>query len=68
MAEAVESEHDMSVEELYNAIEQDIKTDEDGRILLTERMKEALHSAEQNLAEGRCLNKGQFHERFSKWL
>lgn len=68
MAEALEPERDMSVEELYNAIEQDIKTDEAGRILLTERMREALRNAEQSLAEGRCLNKEQFHERFAKWL
>ena len=68
LAEAVEPERDMNVEELYNAIEQDIKTDETGRILLTERMKEALLNAEQSLAEGRCLNREQFHERFAKWL
>jgi hypothetical protein len=68
MAEAIEPDCDMSVEELYNAIEQDIKTDEAGRILLTDRMKEALRNAEQSLAEGSCLNKEQFHERFAKWL
>ena len=60
--------HDMSAEELNNAIEQEVKTDEAGRILLTEKMKEALRNAEQSLAEGRCLNKEQFHERFAKWL
>lgn len=68
LAEAVEPEHDMNAEELYNAIEQDIKTDEAGRILLTERMKEALLNAEHSLTEGRCLNREQFHERFAKWL
>ena len=68
MAEALEPEHDMNVEEFYNALEQDIKTDETGRILLTEKMKIALRNAEQSLAEGRCLNKEQFHERLAKWL
>ena len=68
MAEAVEPEHDMTPEELYQAIEQDIKTDTAGRILLTDRMKEALLNAEQSFAEGSCLNKEQFHERFAKWL
>ena len=68
MAEAIEPERDMSVEELYQAILQDIKTDAEGRILLTDRMKEALRNAEQSFAEGNCLNKEQFHERFAKWL
>lgn len=58
----------MSVDELYITIERDVKTDEAGRILLTEKMKEALRNAEQSLAEGRCLNQEQFHERFAKWL
>lgn len=45
----------------------DIKTDAAGRILLTNRMKEALRDAEQSLAEGSCLNEEQFLERFAKW-
>ncbi len=53
---------------MYQFVKQDIKTDDSGRILLTERMKEALRNAEQSLVEGRCLNKEQFHERFAKWL
>lgn len=48
--------------------QEEIKTDECGRILLTEEMKDSLHNAERSLEEGRCLNKEQFHERFAKWL
>lgn len=44
------------------------KVDEYGRILLTDRMKEALQNAERSFAEGSCLNKEQFCERFAKWL
>lgn len=49
-------------------LQEEIKTDECGRILLTEEMKDSLHNAERSLEEGRCLNKEQFHERFAKWL
>lgn len=49
-------------------IQEEIKTDKCGRILLTEEMKTSLHNAERSLEDGRCLNKEQFHERFAKWL
>ncbi len=67
---------DMSPEELYSVIvddvkaivEEDIKTDERGRIILTEEMKNSLHKAQQSLEEGRCLNQEMFRKRFAKWL
>ena len=46
----------------------DIKTDERGRIILTEEMKNSLHKAQQSLEEGRCLNQEMFRKRFAKWL
>ena len=49
-------------------IQEEIKIDECGRILLTEEMKTSLHNAERSLEDGRCLNKEQFHQRFAKWL
>ncbi len=65
---------DMSPEELYSVIvddvkaivEEDIKTDERGRIILTEEMKNSLHKAQQSLEEGRCLNQEMFHRRIVK--
>ena len=67
---------DMSPEELYSVIVEDVKaivqeeiiTDERGRIILTERMKNSLHKAQQSLEEGRCLNQEMFRKRFAKWL
>jgi len=49
-------------------VQEEIKTDERGRILLTERMKNSLHKAQQSLEEGRCLNQEMFRKRFTKWL
>ena len=49
-------------------IQEEIKTDECGRILLTENMKNSLLKAERDLEEGRCLSKEKFHKRFAKWL
>lgn len=46
----------MRVEELNQSIKQHIKTDEVGRIFLTDRMKDALNNAEQSYSEGSCLN------------
>lgn len=66
----------MSPEELYSVIVEDVKaivdeeiiTDERGRIILTEEMKNSLYKAQQSLEEGRCLNQEMFRERFAKWL
>ena len=68
--------HEMTPEELYSVIvadvkaivQEDIKTDERGRIILTEEMKNSLHKAQQSLEEGRCLNQEMFRKRFAKWL
>lgn len=49
-------------------VQEDIKTDERGRIILTERMKNSLHKAQQSFEEGRCLNQEMFRKRFTKWL
>ena len=49
-------------------VQEDIKTDERGRIILTERMKNSLYKAQQSLEEGRCLNQEMFRKRFAKWL
>lgn len=49
-------------------VQEEIKTDERGRIILTEHMKNSLYKAQQSLEEGRCLNQEMFRERFAKWL
>lgn len=58
MLEAAHSDH----------VQEEIKTDERGRIILTERMKNSLNKAQQSLEEGRCLNQEMFRKRFAKWL
>lgn len=49
-------------------VQEEIKTDERGRIILTEEMKNSLNKAQQSWEEGRCLNQEMFRERFAKWL
>lgn len=51
-----------------NHITEPFKTDEFGRIILSEEMKEAVSKAEQNLAEGTCITEDMFQKRFAKWL
>ena len=49
-------------------VQEEIKTDERDRIILTERMRNSLNKAQQSLEEGRCLNQEMFRKRFAKWL
>ena len=49
-------------------VQEEIKTDERGIIILTEEMKHSLYKAQQSLEEGRCLNQEMFRKRFAKWL
>lgn len=49
-------------------VQEEVKIDERGRIILTERMKNSLHKAHQSFEEGRCLNQEMFRKRFAKWL
>lgn len=44
------------------------KTDEYGRIILSDEMRDAISKAEQSLAEGTCLTEEMFLKRFAKWL
>jgi hypothetical protein len=44
------------------------KTDEYGRIILSDEMRDAVSKAEQSLAEGTCLTEEMFLKRFAKWL
>lgn len=44
------------------------RTDELGRIALTDQMRKAVLKAEQDLEEGKCLSESDFKERFAKWL
>lgn len=48
--------------------EEPFQTDESGRIVLTEQMREAVYKAEKSLAEGRLLTEEMFQTRFAKWL
>lgn len=59
-------ECDMTPEELYAAIERDIKRD--GCVVLTDAMRESLAKAQESLAQGRCLTEDMFQTRFAKWL
>ena len=43
-------------------------TDEFGRVVLTKEMREAVHKAERDYENGRCLSEEQFKQRFAKWL
>ena len=42
--------------------------DELGRVILTKTMREAVHIAERDYEEGKCLSEEQFKQRFAKWL
>ena len=44
------------------------QTDELGRIMLTENMREAVDKAERSMAEGACLTEEMFQTRFANWL
>ena len=44
------------------------ETDEYGRIILSEEMKEAVSKAEQSIADGTCLTEDLFQKRFIKWF
>ena len=41
---------------------------EQGRIILTEKMKADVLKAEQDYAEGRYLTQAEFNKRFARWL
>ena len=49
-------------------VQVDIKTDERGRIILTEEMKNSLYKPQQSIEEGRCLKQEMIRKRFAKWL
>jgi uncharacterized phage-associated protein len=40
----------------------------DGRVVLTDAMRESLAKAQESLAQGRCLTEDMFRTRFAKWL
>lgn len=48
--------------------EEPFKTDEFGKIILTDEMREAVIQAESDLEAGKCLSESAFKERFAKWL
>lgn len=39
-----------------------------GRIVLSEKMIESVHKAEQGLTDGTCFTEEMFQARFSKWF
>ncbi len=43
------------------------KTDDLGRIKLTQEMRYAAIKAEHDLEEGKCFTEADFNERFAKW-
>lgn len=49
-------------------VEEPFKTDEFGRIRLTQEMREAAVKAERDFEEGKCFSEADFKERFAKWL
>lgn len=48
--------------------EEPFRTDEFGRIILTKKMRDAVHLAERDLEEGKCYTESEFKAIFSKWL
>ena len=44
------------------------KTDDLGRIKLTQEMRDAAIKAEHEFEEGKCFTEADFNERFAKWL
>ena len=48
--------------------ENDIKTDEFGRIKLTPEMRDAVVKAERDYEDDKCFSEADFKERFAKWL
>lgn len=48
--------------------EEPFKTDEFGRIILTQEMRNAVKRAEQDFEDEKCLSESDFNERFAKWL
>ena len=48
--------------------EERFRTDEFGRIRLTQEMKDAALKAERDLENGKCFSEADFKERFAKWL
>lgn len=43
-------------------------TDENGHIMLSDNMRQAVHTAEKSLADGACLTEEMFQTRFAKWI
>lgn len=52
----------------HNVSAEPFETDELGRIVLTKEMRKAVHQAEEDLKNGKCLSEEGFVNRFSKWL
>ena len=48
--------------------EERFRTDEFGRIKLTQEMKNAVLKAERDFENGKCFSESDFKERFAKWL
>lgn len=44
-----------------------IKTDDFGRIKLTQEMRDAAIKAGHDFEEGKCFTEADFNERFAKW-
>ncbi|GEM_PF-2398477 len=45
-----------------------LATDEFGRVVLTKTMRQAVHNAERDYEDDKCLSEEQFQQRFAKWL
>ncbi|MBR5062158.1 MAG: hypothetical protein IKX24_08465 [Prevotella sp.] len=51
-----------------NEQDEPFRTDEFGRIALTQRMRETATKTEGDYEEGNCLSEDDFKQRFAKWL
>ncbi len=49
-------------------MEEPFKTDEFGRIKLTQEMRNAVVKAERDFEDGKCFSEADFKDRFAKWL
>ena len=52
----------------YMETEVPFKTDELGRIKLTQDMRDAVVKADRDFEDGKCFSEADFKERFTKWL
>ncbi|MBQ8152405.1 MAG: hypothetical protein IJ069_01820 [Prevotella sp.] len=52
----------------YDETDNSPMTAADPAAMLSETMRQAVHNAERDYEDGKCLSEEQFQQRFAKWL